>query len=78
MPSRLPCPHPPALKPTHSITADIGREHNTWMDRRWGASGARIPFTCELLFIPPNTLNQKEELTGKVMRPEDVVEWFKK
>ena len=29
---------------------DVGREKNTWMDRRWGASGSRIPFALDVTF----------------------------
>lgn len=34
----------------YRLYVDIGREDGTWMDRRWGASGRRIPFTIDMKF----------------------------
>ena len=35
----------------YRLYVDIGREEGTWMDRRWGASGRRIPFTIDVKFL---------------------------
>jgi len=40
----------------YRLNIDIGREEGTWMDPRWGASGKRIEFTIDVLFlIPPSS-----------------------
>lgn len=35
----------------YRLYIDIGREDGTWMDRRWGASGRRIPFSIDVKFL---------------------------
>ena len=35
----------------YRLYVDIGREEGTWMDRRWGSSGRRIPFTVDVKFL---------------------------
>ena len=37
----------------YRLYVDIGREDGTWMDPRWGASGRRIEFTCDVTFEIP-------------------------
>jgi hypothetical protein len=34
----------------YRLYVDIGREEGTWMDRRWGASERRVPFTVDIKF----------------------------
>jgi len=37
---------------SYRLYVDIGREPGTWMDPRWGASGERIEFTIDMMFLP--------------------------
>lgn len=46
----------------YRLYIDIGREDGTWMDPRWGASGARIEFTADVGFV---TSHSNEEDDGK-------------
>lgn len=35
----------------YRLYIDIGREEGTWMERRWGAWGRRIPFSLDIRFL---------------------------
>lgn len=35
----------------YRLHIDIGREEGTWMERRWGASGRRIPLSVDVKFL---------------------------
>ena len=46
---------PTLLLQEYRLYIDIGREEGTWMDPRWGASGRRIEFTCDIGFTSTTT-----------------------
>lgn len=60
---------------SYRLYIDIGREDGTWMDRRWGASGRRIPFSIDIKFLtknasPEDSANMvKDNYMGQSSRP---------
>ena len=59
----------------YRLYIDIGREGGTWMDRRWGASGRRIPFSVDVKFLTEFASKQeadkmvKDNFGGKSSKP---------
>eukprot|EP00956_Cyclotella_meneghiniana_P008937 scaffold12269_cov41-Cyclotella_meneghiniana.AAC.3 len=52
---------------------DIGREPDTWMDPRWGASGHRIEFTLDVSFPIITLSSENNRSSSGENREEEVV-----
>ena len=55
---------PPRPFVGYRLYVDVGRESGTWMDPRWGASGARIDFTVDVSFLTPHTDDGGDDRDG--------------